>query len=208
MAVDDESGNVYSSDPVPDLPTHSNLIEPIYMKGTSRRIFGELYKVIDSSDVIVHVLDARDPLGTKCDSVINYLKKEKAHKQIIFVLNKCDLIPTWATVSIFSFLGGSIPLFRSFLVSRILLRSFEPHVPSQVSSPLIYMRPTQASETVTAMGEQPSAFLFSITRYVCFGAQERAVLDVSSELWTSAAPSLHDFQGVHVVLGQTFLFRF
>ena len=83
---------------VPDLPTHAQIVEPIYSKGTSRRIFGELYKVLDSSDVIVHVLDARDPIGTKCDSVIDYLKKEKPHKQIIFVINKCDLIPTWATV--------------------------------------------------------------------------------------------------------------
>ena len=93
------SGNVYADEPVPDMPTHANLVEPIYLKGTSRRIFGELYKVIDSSDIIVHVLDARDPLGTRCDSIIDFLKKEKSHKQIIFVLNKCDLIPTWATVS-------------------------------------------------------------------------------------------------------------
>ena len=27
-----------------------------------------------------------------------YIQKEKSHKQLIFVLNKCDLIPTWATV--------------------------------------------------------------------------------------------------------------
>lgn len=110
-------GNVYASDPIPELPTHSDLIEPIYQKGTSRRIFGELYKVIDSSDVIVHVLDARDPLGTRCDSVINYLKKEKAHKQIIFVLNKCDLIPTWATVRIVQF----TPSFLSSFVFLPLL---------------------------------------------------------------------------------------
>lgn len=87
------------------------------MKGTSRRIFGELYKVIDSSDVIVHVLDARDPLGTRCDSVINYLKKEKAHKQIIFVLNKCDLIPTWATVSILASLRSSSVAFSFIFLS-------------------------------------------------------------------------------------------
>ena len=74
--------------------------EPIYQKGTSRRIYGELYKVIDSSDVILHVLDARDPLGTLCKSVLDYIRKEKAHKQIVLIINKCDLVPNWVTVSI------------------------------------------------------------------------------------------------------------
>lgn len=37
----------------------------IFEKGTSKRIWGELYKVIDSSDVIIQVLDARDPMGTR-----------------------------------------------------------------------------------------------------------------------------------------------
>ncbi|KIO17295.1 hypothetical protein M407DRAFT_33043 [Tulasnella calospora MUT 4182] len=46
--------------------------EPVFSKGTSKQICGELYKVIDSSDVIIHVLDARDPLGTLCQSVIDY----------------------------------------------------------------------------------------------------------------------------------------
>ncbi|KAN0100159.1 NGP1NT (NUC091) domain containing protein [Tylopilus felleus] len=78
-------------------PVHADYIEPIYAKGTSRRIYGELYKVIDSSDVILHVLDARDPLGTICESVLEYLKKEKAHKQVVLVINKCDLVPNWVT---------------------------------------------------------------------------------------------------------------
>ena len=56
-------------------------------------------QVVDSSDVLVHVLDARDPQGTRCPQVEKYLKKEAPHKHLIFVLNKCDLIPTWATVS-------------------------------------------------------------------------------------------------------------
>lgn len=86
-------------------PTRSLASEPIYAKGTSRRIWGELYKVLDSSDVVIHVLDARDPLGTRCKPVVEYLRKEKAHKHLVYVLNKVDLVPTWVTVSfIFSFL--------------------------------------------------------------------------------------------------------
>ncbi|XP_042649452.1 nucleolar GTP-binding protein 2 isoform X2 [Tyto alba] len=72
--------------------------EEIYKKGQSRRIWGELYKVIDSSDVVVQVLDARDPMGTRSPHVESYLKKEKHWKHLIFVLNKCDLVPTWATL--------------------------------------------------------------------------------------------------------------
>ncbi|EIN14264.1 NGP1NT-domain-containing protein [Punctularia strigosozonata HHB-11173 SS5] len=86
-----------SAMPKPDAPTHADIIEPIYAKGTSRRIYGELYKVIDSSDVVLHILDARDPLGTMCESVLEYIRKEKAHKQVVLVINKCDLVPGWVT---------------------------------------------------------------------------------------------------------------
>ncbi|KAJ8085008.1 GTPase required for pre-60S ribosomal subunit nuclear export and maturation [Marasmius tenuissimus] len=80
-----------------EAPTHADYNEPIYAKGTSRRIYGELYKVIDSSDVILHILDARDPMGTLCESVLEFIKKEKAHKQVVLVINKCDLVPNWVT---------------------------------------------------------------------------------------------------------------
>lgn len=74
-------------------------IEPVFDKGQSKRIWNELYKVIDSSDVVIHVLDARDPIGTRCRSVEKYLKEEAPHKHLIFVLNKCDLVPTSVCVS-------------------------------------------------------------------------------------------------------------
>ncbi|KAH7353937.1 NGP1NT domain-containing protein [Plectosphaerella cucumerina] len=69
-------------------------IEHSFSKGTSRRIFNELYRVMDSSDVLLMVLDARDPLGTRCYSVEKYLRQEAPHKHLIFILNKCDLAPT------------------------------------------------------------------------------------------------------------------
>jgi nuclear GTP-binding protein len=68
--------------------------------GSSKRIYIELFKVIDSSDVICEVLDARDPIGTRSLYVENFVKKNAPHKHIVLILNKCDLIPTWASVSI------------------------------------------------------------------------------------------------------------
>ncbi|XP_025941707.1 nucleolar GTP-binding protein 2 [Apteryx rowi] len=82
---------------IEDTGVRNEAQEEIFKKGQSKRIWGELYKVIDSSDVVVQVLDARDPMGTRSPHVESYLKKEKHWKHLIFVLNKCDLIPTWAT---------------------------------------------------------------------------------------------------------------
>lgn len=67
------------------------------IKGQSHRIWNELYKVVDSSDVVVHVLDARDPLGTRCDQVEEFIKTKAKHKHLVYVLNKVDLVPTSVT---------------------------------------------------------------------------------------------------------------
>lgn len=66
--------------------------EAVFEKGQSRRIWGELYKVIDSSDVVIQVLDARDPNGTRCRHIETHLRKNARHKHMLFLLNKCDLV--------------------------------------------------------------------------------------------------------------------
>ncbi|KAL8742014.1 MAG: hypothetical protein Q9190_005448 [Brigantiaea leucoxantha] len=77
----------------PDESSLTTAREPIFSKGQSKRIWNELYKVVDSSDVVIHVLDARDPEGTRCRSVEKYIKTEAPHKHLIFILNKVDLVP-------------------------------------------------------------------------------------------------------------------
>ncbi|PSK34079.1 hypothetical protein B9Z65_8405 [Elsinoe australis] len=83
--------------------------EAIFSKGQSKRIWNELYKVIDSSDVVIHVLDARDPLGTRCRSVEKYIREEAPHKHLLFVLNKCDLVPTSVAASWVRLLSKEYP---------------------------------------------------------------------------------------------------
>ncbi|BFZ63133.1 GTPase required for pre-60S ribosomal subunit nuclear export and maturation [Saitoella coloradoensis] len=83
--------------------------EPVFSKGQSKRIWNELYKVIDSSDVVVMVIDARDPIGTRCKTVEKYLREEQPHKHLIFVLNKCDLVPTWAAANWVKILSKEYP---------------------------------------------------------------------------------------------------
>ncbi|KIN96734.1 hypothetical protein M404DRAFT_927042 [Pisolithus tinctorius Marx 270] len=41
------------------------------------------------------------------ESVLEFLKKEKAHKHVVLVLNKCDSVPNWVT-------GAPIQLLRQF----------------------------------------------------------------------------------------------
>ena len=102
--------------------------EPIFSKGQSKRIWNELYKVIDSSDVVIHVLDARDPQGTRCKIVEKHIREEAPHKHLIFVLNKCDLVPTSVAVSRFSLLLKVIHTANSFRLVPLFSQGVFPHL--------------------------------------------------------------------------------
>ena len=57
----------------------------------------EVKKVVDLSDIIIQVIDARDPISGRCQEIETRVKEN--NKKIIFILNKTDLVPNaqdWA----------------------------------------------------------------------------------------------------------------
>jgi len=69
--------------------------DDLFLKGQSKRIWGEFFKVVDCSDVILHVIDARNVPGTRCSMIEKHIANNASHKHLVFVLNKIDLVPNW-----------------------------------------------------------------------------------------------------------------
>ncbi|KAF2030176.1 hypothetical protein EK21DRAFT_100734 [Setomelanomma holmii] len=89
-------------------------------KDSSRKQFDKFYKqVVDSADVVLYVLDARDPTSTRSKEVEQMvMAADGGSKRMIFILNKIDLVPP--------------PVLRSWLT--YLRRSF-PTLPLRASKP-------------------------------------------------------------------------
>ena len=69
--------------------------DDLFLKGQSKRIWGEFFKVVDCSDVVLHVIDARNVPGTRCTMIERHIAKNAPHKHLVFILNKVDLVPNW-----------------------------------------------------------------------------------------------------------------
>ncbi|KAF1915249.1 nucleolar GTP-binding protein 2 [Ampelomyces quisqualis] len=89
-------------------------------KDSSRKQFDKVYKqVVDAADVVLYVLDARDPTSTRSKEVEQMvMAADGGSKRMIFILNKIDLVPP--------------PVLRSWLT--YLRRSF-PTIPLRASKP-------------------------------------------------------------------------
>lgn len=87
---------------------------------SSRKAFDKIFKkVLDAADVVLYVLDARDPEGTRSREVEwQIMAAEGGSKRLILVLNKIDLVPP--------------PVLKGWLTH---LRRFFPTIPLRASTP-------------------------------------------------------------------------
>jgi nuclear GTP-binding protein len=69
--------------------------DDLFLKGQSKRIWGEFFKVVDCSDVVLHVIDARNVPGTRCTMIERHIRDNAPHKHLVYILNKIDLVPNW-----------------------------------------------------------------------------------------------------------------
>lgn len=92
---------------------------PVGRDATSRKAYDKVFKqVVDQADVVLYVLDARDPEGTRSRDVERaVLQAASGGKRLILVLNKIDLIPP--------------PVLKAWLAH---LRNYFPTLPLRASN--------------------------------------------------------------------------
>ncbi|ESW17385.1 hypothetical protein PHAVU_007G235000 [Phaseolus vulgaris] len=76
---------------------------------SDRAFYKDLVKVIEASDVLLEVLDARDPLGTRCPEIENMVMKSGPNKRLVLLLNKIDLVPKEALEKWLKYLREELP---------------------------------------------------------------------------------------------------
>jgi nuclear GTP-binding protein len=64
-----------------------------YVDYSLKAFYKDFAKVVEASDVIIEVVDARDPVGSRCLEVEKFVRRMGANKKIIILMNKIDLVP-------------------------------------------------------------------------------------------------------------------
>lgn len=94
----------------PDMPiTEQSAAHEAYRT----KYFAQFKKVVDASDVLLEVLDARDPMGCRAPKLESYILKRG--KRLVLVLNKADLVPVEVANKWLTYLRREFPtvLFKS-----------------------------------------------------------------------------------------------
>eukprot|EP00803_Ostreobium_quekettii_P004167 evm.model.scf_1272.3 EVM.evm.TU.scf_1272.3 scf_1272:13025-17427(+) len=79
-------------------------------KGTfGQGFYNEFRKVVEAADVVIEVLDARDPLACRSEEAERFVRKSGTNKKIILLLNKIDLVPCEAVQKWLKYLRAELP---------------------------------------------------------------------------------------------------
>jgi hypothetical protein len=123
--------------------------------------WGEVRRVIDSADVVLHVLDARDPVSTFSRRVAEIAREQG--KPMILLLNKSDLVPrevAEAWKKRFSREGytcvyASAARRQGTLILRRTIKRVAPHLPVTVA--VVGFPKTGKSSIINALKGRHSA---------------------------------------------------
>lgn len=74
-----------------------------------KSFYKEFKKVTEAADVLIEVLDARDPMGSRCPQVEEMITNSGKNKKLILLLNKIDLVPKENIQAWLKYLRGSYP---------------------------------------------------------------------------------------------------
>ncbi|KAH6873781.1 P-loop containing nucleoside triphosphate hydrolase protein, partial [Coprinopsis sp. MPI-PUGE-AT-0042] len=99
-----------SSSEVPEDPSSSTPSRQKTREQLRRYYLKSLHKVIDESDIILLVMDARDPEGCRSRLVEEEVRRRESEgKRLVFVLNKIDLVPKANAQAWLKYLRHSTP---------------------------------------------------------------------------------------------------
>lgn len=73
--------------------SQSDIYSARKVEGSLKAYYKEFKKVVDAADVVLEVLDARDPLGCRCPQVEEAVLSSGVNKKLVLILNKIDLVP-------------------------------------------------------------------------------------------------------------------
>lgn len=140
---------------------------------SDRAFAGDLEAVIATSDVILEVLDARDPLGTRCVNIEKRVRDSGTYKRHVLLLNKIG-----------KFLDHLFPFWEYFFHWLIICASNSDLVPREsVEKWLKYLREE-----------------FPTVAFKCSTQQQKSNLGRSKKIKTSNTLQLSDCLGAETLL--------
>ncbi|XP_019864451.1 PREDICTED: guanine nucleotide-binding protein-like 3 homolog [Amphimedon queenslandica] len=74
-----------------------------------KAFYKEFRKVVEAADVVLEVLDARDPLGSRCFEMEQAVLASGSNKKLILLLNKIDLVPRENILKWLKYLRNEFP---------------------------------------------------------------------------------------------------
>ncbi|XP_048191979.1 guanine nucleotide-binding protein-like 3-like protein [Perognathus longimembris pacificus] len=86
-----------------------NMFPQLDDEATRKAYYKEFRKVVEYSDVILEVLDARDPLGCRCFQMEETVLRAEGNKKLVLVLNKIDLVPKEVVEKWLDYLHNELP---------------------------------------------------------------------------------------------------